>query len=89
MPKTILAPRTKPATAEIDLTPLNPTFVADVAGAYHVRLVVNDGQASSAQDTVVITTINRAPSANAGAAHRSITADRAVVVSLRDILSLP
>jgi PKD domain/Beta-propeller repeat len=47
-------------------TTSNPTFVADAAGAYHVRLVVNDGQASSAPDPIIITTINRAPSANAG-----------------------
>jgi taurine dioxygenase len=30
MPKTILAPRTKATGAEIDVTPLNPTFVAEV-----------------------------------------------------------
>ena len=44
----------------------NPTFVADVAGTYVAQLVVNDGTASSAPDTVVITTENSVPLANAG-----------------------
>jgi taurine dioxygenase len=32
MPKTILAPRSLPLTAELDITPLNPTFVAEIHG---------------------------------------------------------
>jgi taurine dioxygenase len=32
MPKTILAPRSQPLTAELDITPLNPTFVAEIHG---------------------------------------------------------
>ena len=45
-----------------------PTFVADMAGDYVVRLLVNDGKVNSAQDTVTITTTggNTAPVANAG-----------------------
>jgi len=33
----------------------NPTFTADVAGTYVVRLVVNDGTVNSSADTVSIT----------------------------------
>ncbi|MDX9974290.1 MAG: PKD domain-containing protein, partial [FCB group bacterium] len=47
----------------------NPTFTTDVAGEYVVRLVVNDGRADSAPDTVVVTAnpaINVAPHAFAG-----------------------
>jgi len=45
-----------------------PTFVADRAGDYVVRLLVNDGKVNSATDTVTITTAggNTAPVANAG-----------------------
>src|SRR5262249_9423486 len=42
-----------------------PSVVADVPGAYRARLVVTDGQSASA-DTVVISTTNSAPVANAG-----------------------
>ena len=46
-----------------------PTFVADRAGDYVVRLLVNDGKVNSTTDTVTITTTggNTAPIANAGA----------------------
>ena len=45
-----------------------PTFVADMAGQYVVKLLVNDGKVTSTQDTVTITTTggNTAPVANAG-----------------------
>ena len=45
---------------------VSPTFVADVAGSYTLQLIVNDGTVGSAPDTVVITTGNRPPVANAG-----------------------
>jgi uncharacterized repeat protein (TIGR01451 family) len=45
---------------------VNPTFVADIPGDYIVRLVVNDSIVDSVPDTVVISTINLAPVANAG-----------------------
>ena len=45
---------------------VNPTFVADVPGAYIAQLVVNDGNSSSQPSTVIITTANTAPVANAG-----------------------
>ncbi|HEX7079756.1 MAG TPA: PKD domain-containing protein [Gammaproteobacteria bacterium] len=43
-----------------------PTFVADVAGTYVAQLIVSDGTASSAPDTVVVTTSNTRPVADAG-----------------------
>ena len=45
-----------------------PTFVADLAGDYVVRLLVNDGKVNSTPDNVTITTTggNTAPVANAG-----------------------
>ena len=54
------------AAALSDPTAVHPTFVADWPGTYLARLVVNDGQADSAPDTVNITTSNSAPVANAG-----------------------
>ena len=45
----------------------SPTFVADVAGTFVVQLIVNDGLADSAPDTVIVTTSNTRPVANAGA----------------------
>ena len=49
-------------------TTVSPTFVADMAGAYTVQLVVNDGQVSSAPAMVTITVTpgNTAPTANPG-----------------------
>ena len=43
-----------------------PSFVADVAGNYSVQLVVSDGTLTSSPATVVISTTNSAPVANAG-----------------------
>jgi hypothetical protein len=45
-----------------------PTFVANIAGQYVIKLLVNDGTVTSLQDTVTITTTggNTAPVANAG-----------------------
>src|SRR5438105_3833435 len=42
-----------------------PTFVPDLPGAYRARLVVSDGQTSSS-DTVIISTNNVSPVADAG-----------------------
>jgi hypothetical protein len=55
---------------------VNPSFVADVAGAYVVGLVVNDGQANSsntANVTINVFTPNAPPVANAGAAQNVAT----------------
>ncbi|MGH9387269.1 MAG: PKD domain-containing protein [Vicinamibacterales bacterium] len=49
-----------------DATAVMPTFTADAAGTYELRLVVNDGQLDSAPDTVLISTSNSRPTANAG-----------------------
>ncbi len=54
------------AATLLDATSANPTFVADVAGTYVIQLIVNDGFVDSAPDTVVISTENSAPVANAG-----------------------
>ena len=45
---------------------INPTFQIDKPGTYVVQLVVNDGIADSAPDTVTITTVNSPPGADAG-----------------------
>ena len=44
----------------------NPSFILDKAGTYVVQLIVNDGQASSTADRVIISTLNSAPVAHAG-----------------------
>ena len=45
---------------------LNPTFTADKPGAYVAQLVASNGKLNSAPSTVIITTQNTAPVANAG-----------------------
>ncbi len=47
-------------------TAVKPTFTIDVPGTYTVQLIVNDGTVDGAADTVVISTQNSAPVANAG-----------------------
>jgi len=54
---------------------VKPTFVADVAGSYTVRLIVNDCTVNSAPDTVTISTVNSAPVANAGADQTVLVTD--------------
>jgi K319L-like, PKD domain/PKD domain/Calx-beta domain len=49
-----------------DLAAVNPTLVPDVPGQYELALVVNDGHSDSAPDTVLVTTQNAAPVADAG-----------------------
>ncbi len=54
----------KPASSTAALsssTVVNPTFTADKDGAYVLSLVVNDGQVSSAADTVTITAATSFP----------------------------
>jgi hypothetical protein len=43
-----------------------PTFTVDLAGDYVIQLIVNDGTLNSAPATVVVSTINSQPVANAG-----------------------
>lgn len=45
---------------------MTPTVEIDVAGSYVIQLVVSDGIADSAPDTVVLTTTNTRPVADAG-----------------------
>ena len=47
-------------------TVVNPTFTADVVGAYNLSLIVNDGKVSSAAATVTVTAYNSPPTAYAG-----------------------
>ncbi len=57
----------------------NPTFTPDKKGSYTLSLVVSDGVNTSVADTMIITTPNRAPTANAGSAVSNIAyAGRAV-----------
>lgn len=46
---------------------VDPSFVLDWPGDYTLQLVVNDGYADSAPDTVVVSATNSRPVANAGA----------------------
>ncbi len=50
-----------------DPTAVNPTFDIDLPGTYVAQLIVNDGTVASAPDTVVATTTNSPPVADAGA----------------------
>ena len=66
---------TAPAGSTASLTGADtaqPTFTADLAGTYVAQLIVNDGTEDSIPDTVVISTDNTPPVANAGG-DRSIT----------------
>ena len=62
----------KPETSMAELTDAvsaRPTFIADVAGAYELHLVVNDGLLDSEADSVTVRigeTFNTAPIAHAG-----------------------
>jgi RHS repeat-associated protein len=47
-------------------TSVNPTFTADAAGNYVAQLIVNDGFLNSPPSTVMVSTINSIPVANAG-----------------------
>ena len=49
-----------------DPASVKPSFLVDKPGTYKATLIVNDGQADSASDTVVVTTINTPPVADAG-----------------------
>jgi alpha-tubulin suppressor-like RCC1 family protein len=52
-----------------DREAVNPTFTADVNGAYVLQLVVNDGMVDSAPDSVVITASGPLPAIAAGDYH--------------------
>ena len=63
---TILARPSGSIVALSDPNAVNPTFIVDLAGSYEIGLTVNDGTVDSTLDTVVITTLNSPPVANAG-----------------------
>jgi len=54
-----------------DSSAVMPQFNVDVAGTYVAQLIVNDGTADSSPDTVLISTQNSAPLANAGSDQRA------------------
>jgi hypothetical protein len=63
-----------PATSAATLSngrSVNPTFVADVPGSYIAQLIVSDGTTNSQPSTVVVTTANTPPVANAGPNQRA------------------
>ena len=51
---------------------VSPQFTPDVDGIYEIQLIVNDGQVDSAPDTVIITTGNAPPVADAGDAQTAL-----------------
>ena len=60
---------TKPVGSEAmlsDPTASQPSFTLDKPGDYFIQLIVNDGKADSAPDSVQVSTQNSAPVANAG-----------------------
>ena len=58
-----------------DVNAINPTFSVDLPGVYTASLIVNDGTSDSTADTVVISTINVAPVANAGSDDSAFVGD--------------
>jgi len=62
-----------------DNTIVNPTFNADVVGTYVVQLIVNDGTVDSDPDTVILTTTNVAPVADAGLDQTVSTGDTVIL----------
>jgi PKD domain len=61
-------------------TTMKPSFIVDISGDYTVQLIVNDGKINSAPATVIITTTNTAPVANAGP-DQSVTAGSMVTLN--------
>ena len=68
----------------VNATTATPTLTPDVAGDYVVELVVSDGKASSAPDSVVVTAgavgVNVAPVANAGPRQRNVATGTTVTL---------
>ncbi len=63
---TLLSKPAQSTAALSSSTAVQPTFTVDKAGTYEFQLIVNDGSADSAPDTVKISTTNSGPIANAG-----------------------
>jgi hypothetical protein len=59
----------RPAASNAQLlgaTTVTPSLTIDKPGEYHAQLLVHDGTVNSVPDTVVLTTLNSSPVANAG-----------------------
>lgn len=74
---TLLAKPVGSQAVLLGATGARPTFTADVAGTYVINLLVNDGRLSSPMDgsgtvTVVASSANAAPVANAGVAQNVV-----------------
>jgi hypothetical protein len=54
------------AAALVGANTVTPSFVVDQQGNYLATLIVNDGSVDSPPDTVVVSTTNSSPTANAG-----------------------
>lgn len=70
--------KTKPQTSVAfisDPYAVSPTFVADVYGDYHVRLVVSDPWVSSAADYMVVSFSNVRPVADSGGNQSAVVGD--------------
>ena len=63
---TLLDAPAESSAALAGATGIAPTFVVDVPGSFTLQLVVDDGQGASAPDTMIVSTANSAPVANAG-----------------------
>lgn len=75
-----VAQRPAGSTAQLERpADVNPAFVPDATGQYVIELVVDDGTVSSAPDTMVISTVNSRPVANAGADQTARVGDTAVL----------
>ncbi|WP_205988823.1 PKD domain-containing protein [Pseudoalteromonas sp. DL-6] len=59
-----------------DTSSAQPALTLDTQGHYVVQLIVNDGYADSAPDTMVITDVNLAPVANAGSDQKASKGSR-------------
>ena len=65
-----------------DAAAVMPTFTVDLPGTYVAQLIVNDGTVDSAPDTVVLSTENIRPVADAGWDQTAAVEDPAVTVVL-------
>ncbi|TQV76944.1 PKD domain-containing protein [Aliikangiella marina] len=68
----------KPASSQstlTDSTSVTPSIEIDVYGEYVIQLIVNDGQLDSLPDTVLLTSENLRPVANAGEDSQSLTGE--------------
>jgi PKD domain-containing protein/K319-like protein len=63
---TLTAKPSGSGAALLNPTTVHPSLTLDKPGNYTGQLIVNDGTVNSAPDTVVISTVNSAPVANAG-----------------------